>query len=93
MRNCYIERTAGNIVSLFARPQYDGQEKLPEDDPEIIAFKAEQAAPPTNDEIYDQAMQNQAVLKAMALAINDGSFVPGANLSNADLKTLIKGKM
>ena len=49
--------------------------------------------PPTNDEIYDQVIQNQKVLKAVVLALNDGSFVPGANASGADLKTAIKAKM
>jgi len=50
-------------------------------------------APPTNDEIYDQVMQQQAVLKAFALCINDGSIVPGANISAADLKAAVKANM
>jgi len=49
--------------------------------------------PPTNDEIYDQVMQQQAVLKAFALCINDGSIVPGANVSGAALKAAVKAKM
>lgn len=49
--------------------------------------------PPTNDEIYDQVMQGQKVLKAFALCINDGSIVPGANVSGTALKTAIKAKM
>ena len=48
---------------------------------------------PTDDKIYDQVMQNQKVLKAFALCINDGSIVPGANVSNAALKAAVKAKM
>lgn len=49
--------------------------------------------PPTLEEIYDQTLQNQQVLKAVVLALNDGTVVPGANVSNAVLKTAIKSKM
>ncbi len=49
--------------------------------------------PPTLDDIYDQAMENQRVFKAFALAINDGSIVPGANVSGAALKAAVKAKM
>ena len=48
---------------------------------------------PTHDEIYDQVMKNQKVFKAFALCINDGSIVPGANVSNAALKAAVKAKM
>lgn len=45
MKNYYIERDDGNIVGLYARPQYDEQEVLAEDDQEMIDhFAAEQAA-------------------------------------------------
>ena len=52
-------------------------------------------APPTNEEIYDQTMQNQKLLKAMVIALNKaGAFSPtGTVLSNPVLKTLIKGEM
>ena len=49
--------------------------------------------PPTNDEIYDQVIQNRKVFKAYVLAINDGSIVPGSNMTNAALKTAVKAKM
>ncbi len=49
--------------------------------------------PPSNDEIYDQVMKNQRVLKAFARCINDGSIVPGANVFNAALKVAVKAKM
>ena len=49
--------------------------------------------PPTLDEIYDQTILNQRVLKALALALNDGSFVPGSNVTNVQLKAIVKAKM
>ncbi len=49
--------------------------------------------PPTLDEIYDQTIQNQKVLKALVLCLNDGSIVPGANVTKSALKTAIKAKM
>lgn len=48
---------------------------------------------PTDGQIYDSVIKNQAVLKALVLALNAGSIVPGANVSNAQLKTAIKAKM
>ena len=49
--------------------------------------------PPTNDEIYNQVMKNQKVFKAYALAVNDGSIVPGSNMTPANLKAAVKAKM
>lgn len=49
--------------------------------------------PPTNDEIYDQVLQNQRVFKAFVLAVNDGSIVPGANMTPAALKAAVKAHM
>lgn len=49
--------------------------------------------PPTNDEIYDQVIQAQKVLKAVVLSINDGTFVPGAGVTGAVLKAIIKANM
>ena len=49
--------------------------------------------PPTNDEIYDQVIKNQKVFKGYVLAINDGSIVPGSNMTPANLKAAIKSKM
>lgn len=48
---------------------------------------------PTNDEIYDQVIQNQHVFKAYVLAVNDGSVVPGSNMTGAALKAAVKAKM
>lgn len=53
----------------------------------------EVSVPPTSSEIYDQTIQNSKVLKALVLAINDGTIVPGANVTPGALKTAIKSKM
>lgn len=45
--------------------------------------------PPTNDEIYDQVIQVQKAFKAYVLAVNDGSIVPGSNMTNAALKAAV----
>ncbi len=49
--------------------------------------------PPTNDEIYDRVIQNRKVFKGYVLAINDGSIVPGSNMTGAQLKAAVKAKM
>lgn len=49
--------------------------------------------PPTNEEIYDMVIQNQKVLKGYVLSINDGSVVPGSNMTGAQLKTAVKANM
>ena len=49
--------------------------------------------PPTNDEIYDQVIQSQKVFKGYVLAVNDGSIVPGSNMTGAQLKAAVKTKM
>ncbi len=49
--------------------------------------------PPTNDEIYDRAIQIQRVFKGYVLAINDGSIVPGSNMTGAQIKAAVKEKM
>lgn len=63
------------------------------DDGGIVAPADPAPSPLTNDEIYDQVIQNQKVFKAYVLALNDGSVVPGSNMTGAQLKTAIKAKM
>ena len=58
---------------------------VPEPDPVI--------PPPTNDEIYDRVIQNQPVFKGYVLALNDGSIVPGSNMTGAEIKAAVKAKM
>ncbi len=47
--------------------------------------------PPSNGEIYDQVMQNQAVLKAVVLAFIKGKLVVG--MTPAQAKTVVKAEM
>lgn len=61
--------------------------------PEGQALKDAAEAIPTNEEIYDETIQNFKLIKALVLCLNDGSFVPGSNLTNNQLKTLIISKM
>lgn len=51
------------------------------------------AVPPTIDQIYDSVIQNERVLKAIVLALNDGSLPVGTNKTPAQLKAIIKAKM
>ena len=88
----FIKRINGVIVGCAASCQVGwGDEFLADDDPELMECR--NPSIPTNDEIYDQVMQNQKVLKAFALCINDGSIVPGVNVSGAVLKAAVKSKM
>lgn len=48
---------------------------------------------PSNEEIYDQTIQNRRAFKAYVLAVNDGSIVPGSNMTNAALKAAVIAKM
>ena len=61
--------------------------------PENQALKDAAETPPTNEEIYDATVQNQKLLKAVVLSLNDGTFVPGANISNSALKAIITANM
>ena len=91
MGNVYIKRQGENITGLFSRPQYDGQECLPETDAEVVSFSAKQNKPSTKEEIYNKTLQNSDLIKAMALALNEvGSFTPDhSKLANSELKSLI----
>lgn len=48
---------------------------------------------PTLDQIYDETILTQRVLRALVLALNDGTFVPGSNYTGAQIKARIKSKM
>lgn len=56
-------------------------------------FVAQPVTPLTIDEIYDQALLTQKVLKAVILALNDGTLSVGTNKTGAQIKTIIKAKM
>lgn len=61
--------------------------------PENQALKDAEETPPTNEEIFDKTIQNFKLIKGLVLALNDGSFVPGSNYTNAQIKTIITDKM
>ena len=65
MKNYYIERDENkNIISIFARPQYEGQEKLKETSKEIVAFFKKQSEP-TEAQLNEQKIQ--AKMRQMAI--------------------------
>ncbi|SPD73841.1 hypothetical protein PITCH_A2000010 [uncultured Desulfobacterium sp.] len=68
MLHRYISRGPdGNITGIHARPQYDGQEYLPDDDPEVTAWNArdlDQIAQPDPD---PDEIKIQAEIRAMAI--------------------------
>ena len=49
--------------------------------------------PPTLDEIYDEFIRTQRAFKGYVLAVNDGSIVPGSNMTGAQLNAAGKAKM
>jgi len=50
-------------------------------------------APPTNEEIYDQVLENNKILRILIMALNDGTFVPGSNHTAQQIKNFIKARM
>jgi len=63
MRNRFVDRDGeGNICGTYARPQREGHEKLPDDDPEVVAFET------ASKEAMDAAQQAEAADKAQLLA-------------------------
>ncbi|MCK5612862.1 hypothetical protein KAR91_63905 [Candidatus Pacearchaeota archaeon] len=91
----YIQRTDEGITGYAKWPMTndpDLEERLSEDDSEFAAFIAEQEADPTKEEIVDETMNNKAI-KAYILGVNDGTIVPGSNLSSSDLIAAIKSNM
>ena len=73
MRNFYIERDNGNIVSLFARPQYENQEKLKETNKEIKAFLKKQSEP-TESDLNEQKIQSKMRQMAIESLQADGEL-------------------
>ena len=89
----YVYRdSGGKVKGTASHPPTDAPEEfLADDDPEVLAYL--NPPPPTNDEIYDRVIKNQKVFKGYVLAVNDGSIVPGSNMTGAQLKTAVKAKM
>ncbi len=91
----YIQRTGGNITGYAKWPMTDDpetEERMNGEDLEFVAFLDMQKSGPTDDEVVEGAMNNKAI-KAYILCINDGTIVPGSNLSSPDLIAAIKSKM
>ena len=86
----YVHRKNGKIVGLTKWPN-GSTEQLPKDGPEVEAFL--NPPEPTLDEIYDQQIQTNKLIKGIVLSLNDGSFVVGSAYTNAELKSIIKAKM
>ena len=87
----YVHRDTDNkIVKTTARPN-GSEEQLSNDDPEVIEFLNPSEL--SVEEVYDKAIQNNKVIMALVLSLNDGSFVPGAGLTGSDLKQVILAKM
>jgi len=91
MEKYYVHRNESNDITKITRWPNGSTEQLEKENPEVQAYLNQPEL--TNDEIYDQTMKNSVVIRAFALSLNDGSFVPGSNLSGIALKTIIKEHM
>lgn len=49
--------------------------------------------PLTLDQIYDAELQTQRLLRAVVLALNDGTLPVGQNRTGAQIKTAVRAKM
>lgn len=49
--------------------------------------------PPTLDEIYDNTLLTQKVLRAVVLALNDGTLPIATNKTGPQLRAIIKARM
>ena len=45
--------------------------------------------PPTKAELITQALNNKKHFKALVLALNDGSFIPGSNYTNQQIRDIL----
>ncbi len=86
---------APNNIAWPTLPDGDpGGEKTSRVDPGTGGLELNpDSLPPTHDEIYDEVIKNQRVFKAYVLAVNDGSIVPGSNMTGVALKAAVKDKM
>jgi len=48
---------------------------------------------PSNDEVYDQAIQNNRIIRALIKSINKGTLVTGGRVTGQELKAIIKAEM
>jgi hypothetical protein len=91
----YVTATAGGTKVSGIHPASRHWKHIQKwvDDGNTIEAADPPPDPLTTDELYDLAMQNQKLLKALALSLNDGTFVPGSGHTGAQLKTIIKANM
>lgn len=92
----HVARVVDKFPDAFVVPHPGGGPSKWLIDPVAKTLSVDPLPPPpgpTNDEIYDLVIKNQKVFKGYVLAVNDGSIVPGSNMTGADLKTAVKAKM
>ncbi len=90
----WIERIPGHGGFVVGKPSDNTHDWLIDPVAETVSIDVLPPDPgPTNDEIYDQVMQNQKTLKAFVKCVNTGAIVPGANVSNAALKAAVVSEM
>lgn len=88
----YIYRdTEGEITGFSKWKNDDSQEFMAEDHEEMVEFKKEKIK--TKDEKIEKKFVNDEVFSALVDALNDGSFVPGGNLSKSEIEAIISSKM
>tara|TARA_Y100000296_G_scaffold56509_1_gene64839 strand:- start:133 stop:501 length:369 start_codon:yes stop_codon:yes gene_type:complete len=47
----------------------------------------------SDDKLVDDILTNKNIIKALILALNDGTFVPGSNYTNTQLKNGLKNSL
>lgn len=48
---------------------------------------------PTVDDVYDDLLLTNRIVKALIEALNDGTFVPGSNYTNQQIKNGLKNRL
>ena len=84
-------RVAGDPLSAGSGPARDALKSFLDGGGVVGAFAP--SVLPTDDAVYTETFKSQRLLKAYVLALNDGSIVPGSNMTGAQLKAAIKAKM
>ena len=57
---------------------------------EALSWTEVDPIPPTPDELYDLYLQQQNLLKAIVLCLNDGTLPVGQNLTGPQIKAIVK---
>jgi hypothetical protein len=80
---------AGKITGFVGYPSAEA-DVLPIDETSGEWLEYLNPPEPTIDEVYDIALQNNAILRKLILGLNDGTFVPGSNYTNQQIKNGLK---